>query len=72
MNPSDHNPKEYDIRALDRFYAYCRATAEMNAHRRTLVRSWQSARRMTWKILLAGSLLCYLLIDWISQAMSLP
>jgi hypothetical protein len=67
MNPSHHNPKEYDARGLDKFYAYCRATAEMRAHRLNVTRSWRAARRMTWKILLAGIVLGYLLIEWVSQ-----
>ena len=54
--------KDYDIRALDQFYAYCRALAELDAHRRALARSRRWLHRAGWKLLLGA---CFLgLLYW--------
>jgi hypothetical protein len=52
------NPeKEYDIRAVDQFYAYCRALAVLDAHRRALARSRRWLHRVGWKLLLGAGFL---------------
>ena len=49
------NPqKDYDIRALDQFYAYCRALAALDAHRRALARSRRWFHRAGWKLFLGA------------------
>jgi hypothetical protein len=54
-------PEEgYDIRALDQFYAYCRALAALDAHRRALARSRRWLHRVGWKLVLGGGFLCVL------------
>jgi hypothetical protein len=52
--------KEYDIRALDQFYAYCRAHSAMDAHRRSLARSGRWVRRVGWKLALGAGFLVLL------------
>lgn len=49
--------KGYDIRALDQFYAYCRALAALHAHRRALARSRRWLYRAGWKLLLGAGFL---------------
>ena len=52
------NPeKGYDIRALDQFYAYCRALAALHAHRRALARSRRWLHRIGWKLVLGAAFL---------------
>ena len=49
--------KEYDIRALDQFYAYCQALSALDAHRRALARSRRWLHRVGWKLLLGTAFL---------------
>jgi hypothetical protein len=49
--------KEYDIRALDQFYSYCRALAELDADRRALAKSRRWLRRVSWKLLIGAGFL---------------
>jgi hypothetical protein len=49
--------KEYDTRALDQFYAYCRALSALDAHRRTLARSRRWLHRVGWKLMLGAAFL---------------
>ena len=52
------NPeKGYDLRALDQFYAYCRALAALDAHRRALARSRRWLHRAGWKLVLGVAFL---------------
>jgi amino acid transporter len=52
--------KDYDIRALDQFYAYCRALAALDAHRRALARSRRWLNRIGWKLVLGAAFLGFL------------
>ena len=49
--------KDYDIPAVDQFYAYCRALATLDAHRRALARSPRWLHRVGWKLLLGAGFL---------------
>ena len=53
LNPE----KGYDIRALDQFYAYCRALAALDAHRRALARSRRWLHRVGWKLVVGAAFL---------------
>jgi hypothetical protein len=54
--------KDYDIRALDQFYAYGRALSEVDRHRRALVRSQRWLHRVGRKLALGAGFL--LLLYW--------
>jgi hypothetical protein len=71
MTPSKHS-KTYDIRAVDQFYAYCRAVAAAASHRAGLVRSWRSARRYVWILMFASGFFYYWLIEKLYLAIFLP
>jgi len=71
MTPAKHS-KAYDIRAVDQFYTYCRATAAAAVHRRGLVRSWRLAKRYAWILLFAAGFFCYWLIERLYWAIFLP
>jgi hypothetical protein len=49
--------KEYDLRALDQFYAYCRALSATDAHHRSLARSRRWLHRVGWKLALGAGFL---------------
>jgi hypothetical protein len=49
--------EDYDIRAVDQFYAYCRALATQDAQRRALARSRRWLHRGGWKLLLGAGFL---------------
>jgi hypothetical protein len=66
--------KGYDTRALDQFYAYCRALAALDAHRRVLARSRRWLHRVGWKLVLGAAflgLLYWCLLIRAAQAASL-
>jgi hypothetical protein len=71
MTPARHS-KGYDIRAVDQFYAHCRAAAAAAAHRGALRRSWRAARRYAWILVFASGFFCYWLIERFYLAIFLP
>lgn len=64
-------PNKYDIRVVDRFYAYCHAVSSTNAHREEAARSQRATRRNIWTMLITGGFLCYYLVERVAQAMAL-
>ena len=68
----DRKPKRYDIRVVDQFYGYCQAVARTHRHRdEAQVQSQFATRRNLGTMVLAGVLLCYYLIERISQVAGL-
>lgn len=65
-------PKKYDIRVVDQFYVYCDAVARTHRHRdEALVQSQLATRRYIGTMLIAGGLVCYYLLERISEVISL-
>jgi hypothetical protein len=68
----DRKPKKYDIRIVDQFYGYCQAVARTHRHRdEAQVQSQLATRRNLGKMMLAGGLLCYYLLERLSQVITL-
>ena len=59
------------MRVIDHFYSYCNAVARADRHRDTAVESQHATKRRLWGTLIAGSVLCYYLVERVAQAMSL-
>lgn len=63
--------KKYDIRVVDQFYAYCEAVARTHRHRdEAQVQSQFATRRSIGTMVVAGSFLCYFLLERIAQLVS--
>lgn len=71
MTRSPAVPRKYDIRVVDRFYARCRARAEIERHRESLLRSWHATRRIMWTIVVGSTVVYLYLLDKVQQATSL-
>lgn len=67
----DSMPRKYDIRVVDQFYSYCQAVSRTDQHRAAAARSQEAMKLNLWKTMLAGSLVCYYLVERVAQAMSL-
>jgi hypothetical protein len=64
----DRRPKRYDIRVVDQFYGYCQAVARTHRHRdEAQLQSQFATRRSLATLVLAGGLLCYYLLERLSQ-----
>lgn len=64
-------PRKYDIRVVDQFYSYCQAVSGADAQRAAAARSRSAAKLTFWKLLIAGSIACYYVVERVAQAMSL-
>ena len=67
----DSMPRKYDIRVVDQFYSYCQAVSRTDQQRAAAARSQQAMKLNFWKFVIAGSLVCYYLVERVAQAMSL-
>lgn len=64
--------KKYDIRVVDQFYGYCEAVAHTHRHREKAQGESQLAtRRAIVTMVFAGGLLCYYLLERVSQLIAL-
>jgi hypothetical protein len=64
--------KKYDIRVVDQFYVYCDAVARTHRHRdEAQLQSQLATRRNIASLLIASGLVCYYLLERISQVISL-
>jgi len=64
----DRKPKRYDIRVVDQFYDYCQAVARTHRHRdEAQIQSQFATRRSIATMVLAGGLLCYYVLERLSQ-----
>jgi hypothetical protein len=63
--------RKYDIRLVDQFYTYCQAVHRTDRHRAAAARLQQVTKRGIWKLIVAGGLLSYYLVERVAQAMSL-
>jgi len=64
-------PQKYDIRVVDQFYSYCQAVSRADGHREAAAKLQQATKRSIWRILIAGSVLSYYVVERVAQAMSL-
>lgn len=64
-------PRKYDIRLVDQFYTYCQAAHRTDRHLAAASRLHQATKRGIWKLIVAGGLLSYYLVERVAQAMSL-
>jgi predicted nucleic acid-binding protein len=64
-------PRKYDIRVVDQFYSYCQAVSMTDQQRAAAARSQEAMKLNLWKSIIAGSLVCYYLVERVAQAMSL-
>jgi len=70
--PTHSRPRKYDIRVVDRFYAYCQAVAQTDRHRdEAHARLRNTLKRSVWSMLIAASFLFYYVMDRAAQAMAL-
>jgi hypothetical protein len=67
----DVTPRKYDIRVVDQFYSYCQTVSRTDQQRAAAARSLQTAKLKFWRVLVAGSLLSYYVVERVAQAMSL-
>lgn len=56
-------PNKYDIKVVDRFYAYCSAVAATKGHHDAVSRSRGKVKRTLWTIFFAGALLSYYALE---------
>lgn len=63
--------RKYDIRLVDQFYIYCDAVQRTDRHRLAASRLHQATKRSIWKLVAAGGLVSYYLVERVAQAMSL-
>ena len=68
---SNVRPQKYDLRVVDQFYSYCQAVSSADAHRAAAARSHVAVKLNLWKLLIAGSFVCYYVVERVAQAMSL-
>jgi hypothetical protein len=67
----DSTPRKYDIRVVDQFYSYCQAVSRTDQQRAAAAKSHEATKLNLWKSIIAGSLVCYYLVERVAQAMSL-
>ncbi len=63
--------RKYDIRVVDQFYSYCQAVSRADQYRAAAAKSQEAMKLNLWKSIIAGSLVCYYLVERVAQAMSL-
>ena len=68
---SGTQPRKYDIRVVDQFYTYCQAVHRTDRHRAAAAQLPQAAKRGIGRIMVAGGLVSYYLLERVAQAMSL-
>jgi len=68
---AESTPRKYDIRVVDQFYSYCQAVSRTDQHRTAAAKSQEAMKLNLWKSIIAGSLVCYYLVERVAQAMSL-
>lgn len=67
----ESTPRKYDIRVVDQFYSYCQAVSRTDQQRAAAAKSHEAMKLNLWKSIIAGSLVCYYLVERVAQAMSL-
>jgi hypothetical protein len=68
---SGDNLRKYDIRVVDQFYSYCQAVSRTDQQRAAAAKSHEAMKIKLWKTLIAGSLVCYYVVERVAQATSL-